>query len=76
MEKRSSILEACAPQTPSLYAPGGFTRDDLSKPQILLYSTAGEAHPGSYHLDKLVEQARMGVALAGHGLQVHHFRRL
>jgi len=65
MEKRSSILEACAPQTPSLYAPGGFTRDDLSKPQILLYSTAGEAHPGSYHLDKLVEQARMGVALAG-----------
>lgn len=65
MDKRSSILEACAPQTPSLYAPGGFTRDDLSKAQILLYSTSGEAHPGSYHLDKLVEQARMGVALAG-----------
>ncbi|MBE9506289.1 MAG: dihydroxy-acid dehydratase, partial [Chloroflexi bacterium] len=65
MDKRSSILETCAPQTPSLYAPGGFTRDDLSKPQILLYSTSGEAHPGSYHLAKLIEQARMGVALAG-----------
>ena len=65
MDKRSDILEQCAPQTPSLYAPGGFTRDDIAKPQILLHSTAGEAHPGSYHLDKLVHQARMGIAHAG-----------
>ena len=65
MERRSEFLQSCSPQVPSLYAPGGFTRDDLAKPHILLHSTAGEAHPGSYHLDKLVQEARMGVAIAG-----------
>ncbi|MBN1856871.1 MAG: dihydroxy-acid dehydratase [Dehalococcoidia bacterium] len=65
MERRSDLLKACSPQVPSLYAPGGFTRDDLSKPHILLHSTQGEAHPGSYHLGKLVEQARLGISIAG-----------
>ncbi len=65
METRSEKLQRCSPQVPSLYAPGGFVRSDLAKPHILLHSTAGEAHPGSYHLDKLVQEARMGVALAG-----------
>ncbi len=65
MEKRSEFLQKCSPQVPSLYAAGGFTRSDLAKPHILLFSTAGEAHPGSYHLDKLIQEARMGVALAG-----------
>jgi dihydroxy-acid dehydratase len=65
MEKRSDVLHACSPQVPSLYAPGGFTREDLAKPHIMVHSTAGEAHPGSYHLDRLVDQARMGVGLAG-----------
>lgn len=65
MEKRSEFLQECSPQVPSLYAPGGFMRSDLAKAHILLHSTAGEAHPGSYHLDKLIQEARMGVALAG-----------
>jgi dihydroxy-acid dehydratase len=65
MERRSQFLWRCSPQVPSLYAPGGFTRDDLAKPHILLHSTAGEAHPGSFHLDKLVQEARLGVAIAG-----------
>jgi len=65
MESRSEFLQQCSPQVPSLYAPAGFTRDDLGKSHILLFSTAGEAHPGSYHLDKLIEQARLGVGIAG-----------
>ncbi|NLE95282.1 MAG: dihydroxy-acid dehydratase [Dehalococcoidia bacterium] len=65
MEKRSEFLQKCSPQVPSLYAPGGFTRDDLAKPHIMLFSTASEAHPGSYHLDKLVQEARLGVGIAG-----------
>ncbi len=65
MEKRSDVIHACSPQVPSLYAPAGFTREDLAKPHIMVHSTAGEAHPGSYHLDRLVEQARLGVEIAG-----------
>jgi len=37
----------------------------LKKSHILMFSTASEAHPGSYHLDRLVEQTRLGVAIAG-----------
>ncbi len=65
MEKRSEFLQRCSPQVPSLYAPGGFTRSDIAKAHILLFSTAGEAHPGSYHLDRLIQEARLGVAIAG-----------
>ncbi|HHE42001.1 MAG TPA: dihydroxy-acid dehydratase, partial [Dehalococcoidia bacterium] len=65
MEKRSDVIHACSPQVPSLYAPAGFTREDLAKPLIMVHSTAGEAHPGSYHLDRLVQQARLGVEIAG-----------
>lgn len=65
MERRSDLLKACSPQVPSLYAPGGFTREDLAKPHILLHSTQGEAHPGSYHLDRLVQQGRLGIEIAG-----------
>lgn len=39
--------------------------EDLSKPQIFIESTFGDSHPGSGHLDKLVEAARQGVAEAG-----------
>jgi len=65
MVRRSDHVKACSPQVPSLYAPGGFTRQDLDKPHVLLHSTQGEAHPGSFHLDRLVEQGRLGIELAG-----------
>lgn len=46
----------------------GWRKEDLSKPQIFIESTFGDSHPGSGHLDKLVEAARRGVARAGgHG---------
>jgi len=65
MERRSEFLQQCSPQVPSLYAPAGFTREDLAKPHILLFSTASEAHPGSFHLDRLIQEARLGVGIAG-----------
>ena len=43
----------------------GWTMEDLAKPQIFIESTFGDSHPGSGHLDKLVEAARQGVAEAG-----------
>ena len=35
------------------------------KPQILIESTFGDSHPGSGHLDTLVEQVRRGVEEEG-----------
>ena len=43
----------------------GWKVEDLSKPQIFIESTFGDSHPGSGHLDKLVEAARQGIAEAG-----------
>ncbi|MCD7838237.1 MAG: dihydroxy-acid dehydratase [Clostridiales bacterium] len=43
----------------------GWKPEDLSKPQIFIESTFGDSHPGSGHLDKLVNAAREGVAEAG-----------
>lgn len=62
---RSQVLHAEAPQMPSLYQAGGFTREDLAKPLVLVHSNFGESHAGSYHLDRLVEQARTAVSERG-----------
>lgn len=35
----------------------GWTAKDLEKPQIIIESTFGDSHPGSAHLNKLVERA-------------------
>ena len=43
----------------------GWSAEDLAKPQVMIASTAGEAHPGSIHLDRLAGQARIGVFEAG-----------
>ncbi len=53
------------PEVDPLLIGTGWTSEDLSKPQILLESTAGDSHPGSRHLDKLVQTAANGVYKAG-----------
>ena len=53
------------PEVDPLLIGTGWTTEDLSKPQILLESTAGDSHPGSRHLDKLVRNAANGVYKAG-----------
>lgn len=64
----SQRLRSQAPELDPLRLGTGWMREDLSKPQIFLSSTFGDSHPGSGHLDRLVEAARQGVTQAGgHG---------
>lgn len=54
-----------APEIDPIWLGTGWMEEDLAKPQILLESSYGESHPGSQHLNKLVEEARIGVYKAG-----------
>lgn len=61
----SQKMRKLAPELDPLRLGTGWRPEDLSKPQIFIESTFGDSHPGSGHLDKLVEAARQGVAEAG-----------
>ena len=61
----SQKMRALAPELDPLRLGTGWSREDLSKPQILVESTFGDSHPGSGHLDKLVEAVCRGIADAG-----------
>lgn len=64
----SQKMRKLAPELDPLRLGTGWKPEDLSKPQIFIESTFGDSHPGSGHLDTLVEAARKGVAEAGgHG---------
>jgi len=53
------------PEVDPLLIGTGWAREDLEKPQILLESTAGDSHPGSRHLNSLVEASGKGIYKAG-----------
>lgn len=61
MELYSQTIRKLAPENDPLKIGMGWTREDLSKPQILVESTFGDSHPGSAHLNQFVEQAVSGV---------------
>ncbi|MBR2527430.1 MAG: dihydroxy-acid dehydratase [Blautia sp.] len=64
----SQKMRTLAPELDPLRIGTGWKPEDLSKPQIFIESTFGDSHPGSGHLDKLVEKVREGVSDAGgHG---------
>ena len=65
MELASQKFRANAPELDPLRIGTGWKEEDLGKVQIFIQSTFGDSHPGSGHLDKLVEAAREGVAAAG-----------
>ena len=65
MELTSQRMRKKAPELDPLRIGTGWKVQDLSKPQIFIESTFGDSHPGSGHLDKLVEAVRQGVAEAG-----------
>lgn len=68
MELVSQKMRRLAPELDPLRMGTGWKHEDLSKPQIFIESTFGDSHPGSGHLDILVEEARKGIAEAGgHG---------
>ena len=68
MELKSQEMRKLAPELDPLRIGTGWTPEDLAKPQIIIESTFGDSHPGSGHLDTLVEEVRKGVEQAGgHG---------
>ena len=65
MELKSQEMRKLAPELDPLRIGTGWKREDLSKPQIFIESTYGDSHPGSGHINILVEEVRKGVAQAG-----------
>ncbi|MFV0581611.1 MAG: dihydroxy-acid dehydratase [Parabacteroides gordonii] len=62
---KSQELRRLAPEIDSLRLGSGWSIGDLSKPQIIVESSYGHSHPGSAHLNTLVEEAGKGVGDAG-----------
>ena len=58
MELTSQKMRKTAPELDPLRIGCGWKKEDLSKPQIMIESTAGDSHPGSGHLPILVEEVR------------------
>ncbi len=65
MELISQKMRKLAPELDPLRIGTGWKPEDLDKPQIMIESTFGDSHPGSGHLNLLVEEVRKGVAEAG-----------
>lgn len=65
MELRSQVMRKSAPELDPLRIGTGWKPEDLSKPQIMIESTYGDSHPGSVHLNILVEKVRKGIKEAG-----------
>jgi dihydroxy-acid dehydratase len=62
---RSQDIRKIAPEMDPLKIGMGWSIDDLEKPQIIVESTYGDSHPGSSHLNQLVEGAINGISMAG-----------
>lgn len=62
---KSQVLREKAPEMDPLRIGMGWKVEELSMPQIIIESTFGHSHPGSAHLDVLVEEAYQGVMSSG-----------
>ena len=49
----------------SLFHAMGYTEDDLQKPLVAVVSAHNEIIPGHFHLDKVAQAVKLGVASAG-----------
>lgn len=65
MELVSQKMRELAPELDPLRLGAGWKPEDLEKPQVMIESTFGDSHPGSRHLDRLVEEVRKGIVEAG-----------
>lgn len=65
MNLKSQEMRKLAPELDPLRIGTGWKKEDLGKPQIMVESTYGDSHPGSGHLNILVEEVRKGVAEVG-----------
>ena len=72
MELKSQEMRRLAPELDPLRIGTGWKPEDLSKTQVMIESTFGDSHPGSGHLDILVEEVRKGIEEAGgHGARYY-----
>jgi len=55
---KSQKIRELAPEMDSLRMGAGWTKLELSMPQVAIESSFGDSHPGSVHLDKFVDVAR------------------
>ena len=68
MQLKSQEMRKLAPELDPLRIGTGWTKEDLGKVQVMVESTYGDSHPGSGHLNILVEEVRKGIEKAGgHG---------
>ncbi|MDD6211755.1 MAG: dihydroxy-acid dehydratase [Clostridiales bacterium] len=68
MMLRSQEMRKIAPEMDPLRIGTGWKPEDLSKTQVMIESTFGDSHPGSGHLNILVEEVRKGIEEeGGHG---------
>ncbi|MCI5699057.1 MAG: dihydroxy-acid dehydratase [Lachnospiraceae bacterium] len=61
----SQKMRELAPELDPLRIGTGWKPEDLSKTQVMIESTFGDSHPGSGHLNLLVEEVKKGVEEAG-----------
>lgn len=64
-EMTSQKMRKLAPELDSLRLGSGWKLDELGKTQIIVESSYGHSHPGSAHLNNLVEEADKAIAEAG-----------
>ncbi len=62
---KSQEMRKLAPELDPLRIGTGWKPEDLSKPQVIIESTYGDSHPGSVHLNSLVEEVKKGIEKAG-----------
>lgn len=62
---KSQEIRRLAPEMDPLRMGMGWQAEDLEKPQIIVESTYGDSHPGSAHLNTLVEKAVEAINRAG-----------
>ena len=65
MELKSQEMRKLAPELDPLRIGTGWRKEDLEKPQVMIESTFGDSHPGSGHLNILVDEVRKGVVEVG-----------
>ena len=59
---KSQEMRKSAPELDPLRIGTGWKKEDLGKVQVMVESTYGDSHPGSGHLNILVEEVRKGIA--------------
>lgn len=64
-ELKSKKIREIGSEIDSLRYGMDWLKEDMDKPQVLVESTYGQSHPGSYHLNSLVEEVDKGAWESG-----------